>query len=448
MKAALLYAPGDYCVEEVADPRCGEGDIVLEVKACAICGTDVKAYASGHSLIRSYPVITGHELAGRIVEVGAKARQFEVDGESRAFETGQRVVVAPVVACESCSNCKAGRPESCTNREDVGFLYNGGYAQKMLVPQSLLSKKINPVWAIPDGVGYWTAAVCEPAACAIHAQKKLHRFGEWNPKTRNYESIVGIRSGDLAVVIGGGPLGDIQCELARSQGARVLLAQRSSGKLELARRFGIADHFVLNSREGVLESKVRELTGGEGADIVITACPDPGAQQQALRIAKKGGCISLFGSIPKEDGREPMVAFPTNEIHNNGPALCGTSGASPYHLPIALAYARDGVLDLKRYITHALPLEELERVLMIKGIAGIKEAREAIASRGQAYFNFLENGRYRLDGGPAERIISFKNSILKALVLPSLPPDAGVITVADLSPEEREKALQAMLPGP
>lgn len=442
MKAALFHGPRDYRVKDIPDPTCGPSDMVIQVKANAVCGTDVKAYQSGHSLIRSYPVITGHELAGVVVEVGEQVRDFELAGERRRFEEGQRLVVAPVVACERCSNCKAGRPEMCEQREDVGFKYNGGYAQKMLIPEELLKKEICPVWEIPGGLPYWTAAVCEPAACAIHAQKKIARFGGWDKDSQKYAATTEILPGDVAVVIGGGPLGLIHCELAKSSGATVILAQRSKGKLEWAKSEGIAHHYALNSRKGELEKLVRDVSGGAGADVVITSCPAPEAQVQALKITRRGGCISLFGSLPKKDGKEAEVPLPTNVIHNNGPAILGTSGASPYHIPIALSLAANGALGLDRYITHLFPLELLDRVLMVRWMVSEENLDEALSQKGDDFFT-------PLSAAPREHLfqslMTLKGRIMKALAVPSMSPETGLIDLTSMPSGEKQGTLAELI---
>jgi len=133
MLCAVLEKPKRLVVKKRKIPKIGEGDILVRVAACAICGTDVKKYFRGHKLIKSYPIVPGHELSGEIVAVGRKARRFEVktDGgrEIRTFNEGEKVVIAPVIACEKCRNCLEGRSESCLFREDFGFSYDGGFEE-------------------------------------------------------------------------------------------------------------------------------------------------------------------------------------------------------------------------------------------------------------------------------------------------------------------------------
>ena len=449
MRAARFYGPRKYRVEEIPDPVCGPSDIVIRVAANAVCGTDVKSFFSGHSLIKQYPVITGHEFAGTIAQVGAQARRYTVQTlrgpDERSFSEGMPVVVAPVVACERCTNCKRGLFEACTNREDIGFKYDGGNAQMMRVPEELMWKQVPPVFPVPKGVPLWAAAICEPIACAIHAQQKIHRFGAWDAKARTYESKTGVLPGDLVVVIGGGPLGDVHCELAKAAGATVILAQRSAEKLEVARSIGIAHHYVLNSG-GALEEMVATLTAGDGADVVITACPDPGAQPQAVKICRKGGCVTLFGSVPKSVSGEEVVPMPTNAIHNNGPAIYGTSGASPWHLPMALELMAQGKIAPENYVTHVLPLDALEIMLRIRGMSSRTEYDRTRAECGEGCFDFLSEKPYGVadieDG--CERVMKFKGGIMKALCAPALAPKQPVISLVAKTPAERRKALDAL----
>ncbi|RLG24570.1 hypothetical protein DRN85_07475, partial [Methanosarcinales archaeon] len=372
MRAFFLGNPKDFPhhteVKKVPIPDCKGDEILIKVAACAVCGTDVKKYFKGHKLIKSYPVIPGHEFSGKIVKVGKKVKEFEVvtpyGREKRKYEEGQRVVVAPVVACEKCSNCLDGRFEACEKREDIGFNYNGGFAEYVVIPGEILKKKIPPIYFIPDNVSLYEAAIAEPLACAIHAQSKIFRYFGWNKKEKRYNFEAGIKPGDTVVVIGGGPLGCMHAELAKAQGADVvIIAQRSHRKLEIAKKMEVADYYVQNFTSGILRDEVREITKGRMADVVITACSVAEAQKQAFEVVKKGGFVSLFGGVS-----EKFVEIPTNEIHYNGPLVGGTSGASPYHLEIALNLMSQGKINPTKYITHVLNLESLDKILFIKGI--------------------------------------------------------------------------------
>jgi len=444
---AVLEKPKRLVVKERDIPQIGDGDILIRVAACAICGTDVKKYFRGHRLIKSYPIVPGHELSGEIVAVGRKAREIEVktDGgsEIRRFHEGERVVIAPVIACEKCRNCLEGRPESCSFREDFGFNYDGGFEEYTVVPEKLLRKKINPVIPIPKGVPFYMAAISEPFACALHAHKKLVRPGKWDMQREEYGMIRGIREGDVVVVIGGGPLGCMHAELAKISGAEtVVIAQHSEERLEMIKNLGVADRYVLNRSTEDLVDAIDELTDGRGADIVITATSSTVAQLQALKIARQGGVISFFGGVSRD-----LVEIPTNKIHYNGPFITGTSGASPLHIPIILRLMAEGKLDATKYITHLLNLHMLEKVLTVKGIPAFESLDDVISTRGKSFLDFLYKEELDLSGRRTlrEKVKAFKDGILKALVVPSLSYEEEIIPLSKMPIDERRRLLNNLI---
>ncbi|MCS7120180.1 MAG: alcohol dehydrogenase catalytic domain-containing protein [Nitrososphaerota archaeon] len=443
MRCAVLERPGRLIVGERAVPRVGDGDVLIRVAACAICGTDIKKYFRGHKLIKSYPIVPGHELVGEIVEVGRNVREFDVDvdgeKEKRVLVEGEKVVIAPVIACERCINCREGRPESCNFREDFGFNYDGGFEEYALIPEKLLRKKINPVIPVPENVPLYMAAISEPFACALHSHKKLVRPGRWKRSECNYDLIQGIREGDVVVIIGGGPLGCMHAELAKSSGASiVIIAQHSEWRLNMIKKLGVADYYVLNKDTSDLIDSINQITDGRGADVVITAASSSEAQVQALKIVRQGGVVSFFGGVDQE-----AVEIPTNKIHYNGPFITGTSGASPYHIPIVLKLMADGKIDATKYVTHVLGLDYLERVLMLLGTPNFISVDEIISSRGEDFLSFLNNPELRLEEFPSlpEKVQVFKGSILKALVTPSNAKVGEIRSLLHMSVEERREAL-------
>ena len=447
MLSAVLEKPKRLVVKEREIPEIGEGDILIKVAACAVCGTDVKKYFHGHRLIKSYPIVPGHELSGEIVAVGKKAREIEVKTDNgreiREFYEGEKVVIAPVIACEKCRNCVEGRYELCIFREDFGFNYDGGYEEYTVIPEALLKKKINPVIPIPKGVPLYMAAISEPFACALHAHKKLVRPGEWDTQREEYGIIQGIHAGDVVVVIGGGPLGCMHAELAKISGAEtVVIAQHSEGRLKMIESLRIADRYVLNKSTEDLVAAIDELTDGRGADVVITATSSAVAQLQALKIARQGGVVSFFGGV----GRD-FVEIPTNKIHYNGPFITGTSGASPLHIPIILRLMAEGKIDATKYITHLLSLHMLEKVLTVKGIPAFEPLDDVVSSRGEGFFSFLESEELDLSGYSTlrEKVKVFKDSILKALVIPSLTEEKEIIPLSRMPIEKRRRFLDNLI---
>jgi len=447
MYCGVLERPKRMRVKERGIPKIGDGDILVRVAACAICGTDIKKYFRGHRLIKSYPIVPGHELSGEIVSVGRKARRFDIqingEKETRTFYEGEKVVIAPVIACERCVNCLEGRPESCNVREDFGFNYDGGFEEYTVIPEKLLTKKINPVIPVPDGVPLYMAAVSEPFACALHAHKKLVRPGRWDRRRNVYSVVQGIIEGDVVVVIGGGPLGCMHAELAKSSGAgTVVVAQHSEWRLNMIKTLGVADHYVLNDTTEHLLDSVNSITDSRGADVVITAASSMEAQVQALKIVRQGGVISFFGGVDEE-----TVGIPTNKIHYNGPFITGTSGASPYHIPIILRLMAEGKIDATKYITHLLGLHHLERVLLVNGVPAFTSLSDIISRHGEGYLDFLYDRSLDLEGCKdlSERAKVFRGSILKALVIPSFSEERGLVSFSKVDPQKRREILINMV---
>jgi len=333
MKAALYEGVEKLSLKDVPDPKCPPGGLLLRVHACAICGTDVKTFHHGHTLIRP-PRIIGHEVSGEIVEVGQNVQ---------TFRTGQRVAVAPAVPCGQCHFCKKGYPSMCDNLAPIGYHFDGGFAQLMSVPP--VAVRTGCVNQIPEGVSFEEAAIAEPLACAINGQE-LSR----------------IEAADTVLVIGAGPLGCMHAKLARLNGAaRVIVADISAERLELASVAG-ADIYINSSTEN-LEETVRSATNGIGAERVIVACASGAAQEEALSVVAKRGSVNFFGGLPKG---KSIINFDSNLLHYRESFVTGTHGSSPDHNRKALELIGSGKLVVRDLISKVIPLEDI--------IEGIKMA--------------------------------------------------------------------------
>ena len=246
MKALRFYAPEDVRVEDVPEPECGPNEVKIRVKNCSTCGTDVKIKKNGHVNITGTTVM-GHEVAGEVVEVGADALG--------GFQVGDRVQCIAAVPCGDCYECNKGWMEVCQNQTSVGYQYDGGFAEYMIVPEQVL--KVDGLNRIPENVGYDEASAAEPFACAINAQEQL-----------------GIEEGDFLVVFGAGPIGCMHIRIARGvhKVGTVVLVDINDERLAMSADAVQPDHVINSANEDVV-AKVLELTGGRGADVVITATP-------------------------------------------------------------------------------------------------------------------------------------------------------------------------------
>ncbi|GIH70719.1 zinc-dependent dehydrogenase [Sphaerimonospora thailandensis] len=343
MKVARFHAPGDIRIEDAPEPVAGPGEVKIRVRNCSTCGTDAKILKHGHHHIRP-PRVMGHEIAGEVVETDVPT-----------WSPGDRVQVIAAIPCGTCAECRRGRMTVCPAQESMGYHYDGGFAEYMVVPAKVLA--VGGLNRIPDGVGFAEASVAEPLACVLNGQE-LARVG----------------TGDDVLVIGSGPIGCLHVRLARSRGAaRVFLADINADRLALAAERVRPDATVHgdNTVHGAdITEQVLKLTEGRGTDVVITAAASKAAQEQALRIAARQGRISFFGGLPKDD---PIIACDSNLVHYRELTIVGANGSSPAHNARALELIADGSVPVADLITHRLPLAEvLDGIDIVSRGAAIK----------------------------------------------------------------------------
>jgi L-iditol 2-dehydrogenase len=326
MKVLRFYAPGDVRVEEAPKPSITADEVLIRVRNCSTCGTDVKIFHNGHQNITP-PRVMGHEVAGEVAEVGANVSGWAV---------GDRVQVIAAVPCGECYECRKGWMAVCENQTSIGYQYDGGFAEYMVVPQAVL--KVDGLNRIPDGVGFDEASAAEPFACAINAQELL-----------------GIEPGDTVVVFGAGPIGCIHTRIARGvhKAGKVFLVDVNAERLAMSAAAVQPDEVIDASTVDVV-AEVMRLTGGRGADVVITATAANITQEQAIAMAARNGRISFFGGLPKTN---PTITCDSNLVHYRQLHIHGANGSAPVHNKRALEYIASGVVPVKDLITVHLPLE-------------------------------------------------------------------------------------------
>ncbi|WP_033339972.1 zinc-dependent dehydrogenase [Catenuloplanes japonicus] len=325
MKVVRFHAPGDIRFEDVAEPEAGPGEVKIRVRNCSTCGTDVKISKFGHHHIHP-PRVMGHEIAGEIVALG--------DGVE-GWSEGDRVQVIAAIPCGQCDECKRGRMTICPNQESMGYHFEGGFAQFMVVPAKVLA--VNGLNRIPEGVSFAEASVAEPLACVLNGQE-LARVGE----------------GDDVVVIGSGPIGCLHVRLAKARGAnRVFLVDLNRARLDMAANLVKPDLAIAGEEVDVVQA-VLDATNGRGADVIITAAASGAAQEQALQMVARQGRVSFFGGLPKDN---PTVTVDSNLVHYRELTIVGANGSSPAHNAEALRLIATGSVPVDDLITHRLPLE-------------------------------------------------------------------------------------------
>lgn len=327
MLAATFHEPGDLRLEDIAEPTAGPGELKLRMRATATCGTDAKIFNHGHPRLDP-PQVIGHELAGEVVEVGEGVTDFAV---------GDRVQVIAAVPCGDCWACNDDIAQVCPNQTSMGYQYAGGFAEYMIVPELVV--RVNGVNRIPDNLSFAEASVTEPLACALNAQE----FAE-------------VTEGDTVVVMGAGPIGCLHVRLARAKGAtQVILTDINEDRLALSADRVHPDAALVLTGDELVE-KIKELTGGRGPSVVITAAPSGKAQEDAIAMAAPQGRVSFFGGLPKDD---PYIRCDSNKVHYSELKLVGANGSSPDHNRRALDLIATGEVSVDDLITHRVPLEKV-----------------------------------------------------------------------------------------
>lgn len=226
----------------------------------------------------------------------------------------------------------------CLNLKAIGYHYNGGFAEFMVVPEDAVRNGC--VNLLPSNISFEEGALAEPLACVINGQELSQ-----------------IKLGDTVVIVGAGPLGCIHIQLARVRGAtKVILIELSSSRIDFAANFFKPDVIINPSCDDAI-SKIRKETQGRGADKIIVACPSGKAQEDSLKMVSPRGIINFFGGLPKD---KPFIKFDSNLIHYGEFYVVGTHGSAPYHNKLALQLISSGRIKVEELITHRLPLSKLE----------------------------------------------------------------------------------------
>jgi len=322
MKAALYHSLDNVRIEEVAKPKIGAEDVLVEMKACGVCGSDLMEWY----LEKRAPLVLGHEPVGVITEVGSK-----VEG----FSKGDRVFAHHHVACLTCHYCRHGNYTMCQKFAST-HLDPGGFAEYFRVPADNL--RVDTL-KIPKRVSFEEATLIEPIACGIRAIDKCE-----------------IRHGDTVAIIGSGPAGVINAALARLSGAgQILVSDVIDYRLKMARRFG-ADVAVNVQKESFTEA-VKSVTEGRGADVVVVTAPSVKAYESALEICRKGGTVCVFAPTSPEQ----TVSVSPHKLFFQEIKLVPSYSTSHLETRIALELIRSDRIDAKGLITHRFPLSQAEK---------------------------------------------------------------------------------------
>ena len=321
MKALVLTRYNHFEIRDVPEPEIGPEEVLVEVKACGICGSDVHGM-DGRSGRRLPPIIMGHEASGVIGRVGQSVA---------GWKAGDRVTFDSTLSCGKCHFCRRGRINLCDNRRVLGvscaeFRRDGAYAEFVAVPQNIL-------YRLPDGLSFEHAATVEPVSVAVHSVER-----------------VPTHLSDTAVVVGSGMIGLFIVQALRAAGCgRIIAVDVDPKRLELACRLG-ADEGI-SAETADVAAEVVERTGGRGADLAFEAVGIPATVAAAIASVRKGGSVGLVGNMTPEVAL-PLQAVVTRELTLYG--SCASSG----EYPACLEMIARGVINVEAMISAVAPLDE------------------------------------------------------------------------------------------
>ncbi|MBO1030804.1 alcohol dehydrogenase catalytic domain-containing protein [Tessaracoccus sp. SD287] len=330
MLAYEYQSDGVLRLVERADPVAAAGEVVVQVAASGICGTDLKIARGQHRLYPAGTVrIPGHEAVGVITQ--------NRSGQD-LFAPGTRVAIAPNIACTRCRPCRRGLGNLCENYQSVGLTFDGGFAEQVLIPAAGVAA--GNVMVVPDGLDMAVASLVEPIAAVVRGLRPLT-----------------LGSDDTLLVCGAGPIGLIALLVARHRGVgRVIVSQTSP------HRRGIAEHLgadaTLDPREGDLAHQVRDLTDGAGADAIVVATPVAQVFADAVRSAAKGGRINFFAGLPTGQG---VVGLDANLVHYGELVLTGSTANTNADCREALDLLTEVPEVFAPLISARFPLEQADQ---------------------------------------------------------------------------------------
>jgi L-iditol 2-dehydrogenase len=325
MKAAVLEALNSIMIRDVPEPACGDEEAILEVNACAVCGSDIRIFHYGNDRVKP-PAVIGHEIAGTIVKAGKKVTRVKA---------GDRVALGADVPCGICRWCTNGMGTNCAINYAIGYQFPGGFQERMRLNATTLS--YGPVTRIPGPVSFAEAAIAEPLACAINGLE-LAQFG----------------LGKSICIIGLGPIGCMMLELSRVFGAsKVFAAQRSKARLDMARQFLPEARFIATEEENLVDTVMKE-TDGQGVDLAITTAGSVQAHEDAIHLVAHRGYVNLFGGLKNQ----PKLSIDSNLIHYKECFVMGSHGSLPRHHELALDLIARGAVRARGYISALYPLEK------------------------------------------------------------------------------------------
>src|SRR3989344_7706789 len=321
---SVIPGEGKVIVHEVGKPLLKNNEILVKLKACGICGSDLEKVYGSYGMVSKK---VGHELAG-IVE----------ESKNNKFKKNDRVFVHHHVPCYSCYYCKKEDYILCETYQKSNVEPNG-LAEFFLVPEHNVEK--GGVIKIPDKMSFEEASMIEPLACCIKAVNKLN-----------------VKKDDNIIVIGAGPAGMMNILLLKNLGANVFSIEINDYRMNLAKKYC---RKVINPQKEDAEKIIKNETEDRGADAVLVAVSSPKAVEQAIKLVRKGGKVMIFGVPPKNSS----INIDANYIFSNEISILTSGYSSEKETNEALKLIESGKIDVKSLITHTFRIDEAEKAFAL-----------------------------------------------------------------------------------
>lgn len=336
MKVAMYYRNTDVRIEEMPIPKIGPEEVLVKVKACGICGSDVMEWYR----IKTAPRVLGHEMTGIIAKVGSNVKGYNI---------GDRVFVSHHVPCNTCHYCLKGHHSACHTLQTTNF-YPGGFAEYLRVPKINVDRGI---FILPESMSFEQGTFIEPLACVFRSLRQC-----------------GFMPGDHILIIGSGISGLLHIKLASALGAgKIIATDINPYRMKRAKEFG-AD-IVIDAKEDV-PSMVKDALNGRGADIVVLCTGAAEAIKHAISSVDRGGCLMFFAPPnPGIDVSIPMADFWRKEI-----SIKTSYAGAPYDITKAIELISTKRVMVDDMITHVLPLEKAQMGFNL--VASAKESIKVI----------------------------------------------------------------------
>jgi L-iditol 2-dehydrogenase len=331
MKAAVIKRPGVIEVEDVPTPQPGEGEVLLQVEACALCGTDQRVLGGTKPV---YVPIVGHEITGRVAGVGPGVA---------GVREGERYVVQTVIGCNACPACLRDQQNLCVHGfTAMGYQYNGGFADYVVMPKVAVDQGC--LISIPEALPAEHGTLIEPLSCCVNGM-----------------AYIPLETCGHVVIFGGGIIGTLIGLVAKARGAGcVTIMDVSQERLDLLKGLGLPfDHYV-NSGQTDASAWAMEHTGGNGVDAAVVAASVKPLVPLAMSLLGKGGHLSIFAGMPKPDSAE---SIDLNAIHYNEINLHGANSSAKGAYLAARDFILSGKIDPAPLVTHTFKLADFNKAV-------------------------------------------------------------------------------------